>query len=77
MREVIEPPEEGEYRGILDGYTCPCCREGFYRTETIIIAENEIQTFYFHKDCLTDEMYDLLEALGFEIDEREGPSLDR
>lgn len=72
-----EQEQDPMYDNILEGDECPICRKGFYRHETLVYAELLSNvSYWFHRKCLTSSKEELLEDMGFVLEEREGASLD-
>lgn len=74
---TLEPAPDPGYDNILEGYECPWCGETFCRNQKVVYAElNQDVYYWFHKRCLPAAKQDLLERMGFDIEERDGITID-
>jgi hypothetical protein len=90
-RDTLCPPsdvwddptnEEDEPHEIFDGCKCPVCGKPMLSNVEVVCATwhgysyNCKHQAFFHRECLTDEVIDLLEAMGFTLVEEIGSEFE-
>lgn len=68
--DMVEQVEEvNAPHPVLDGYDCPVCGKGFMSDHevTLCYLNSTARVGFIHADCMSDEIEDVLESLGYDL----------